>query len=141
MRLRQGLDSVSLSISSFSALLETPIMLWRLTMPEHNADGRRGVPDWDDKLRLFKALLDVQTDKAFLRKVLSGTRMAGQADHMHFNGYPGKWRDSWPTQDDAHFVIDMLAAALPTKEFVTSTLLLKFTIDEYIDRLPDDETI
>lgn len=110
-------------------------------MAEPSSQERKGVPDWDDKLRLFKDLLDVPTDKALMQKVLEGTDMARQAAQMASNGYPGKWRESWPTQFDAEFFIKMLVAALPTRDTVTYSMLLRLRLQEYIDRLPDDPVI
>ena len=106
-------------------------------MPEHKIPDK-GVPDWTKKLALFQALLGAQSKKMLVTKVLRGTKYENDIGYIA-STLLGKWKTSRPTQDAGQFFFDTLAAKLPTKDTVNSSLLIELTIAKYIDHLPNDE--
>jgi hypothetical protein len=97
--------------------------------------------DWDEKLRLFRALLGVagNNNKMLVVKVLSGTKFSHRVGPM--SDRLRKWTTGLPSDDESQFFIEALAAKLPTKDTVDSSLIITLTIQQYVDRLPDDEQI
>jgi hypothetical protein len=97
--------------------------------------------DWDQKLRLFRALLGIvgTNNKMLVSKVLSGTKFSHRVGPM--SDRLRKWTTGLPGDDDSQFFIEALAAKLPTKDTVDSNLLITLTIQQYVDRLPDDDQI
>jgi hypothetical protein len=106
-----------------------------------NPNNKPHAADWDEKLRLFRALLGVvgTSNKMLVTKVLSGTKFSHRIDAM--SDRLRKWTTGLPSDDDSQFFIEALAAKLPTKDTVDSSLLITLTIQQYVDRLPDDEQI
>lgn len=103
--------------------------------------SNRGIPDWDKKLELFQALLDVGNEKQLVTKALHGTQYEKDIQYVA-DELLRKWRTSKPTQELSRFLFERLSTLLPTKDRVIGQLLIKYSVTEYVEHLPkDDEKI
>jgi hypothetical protein len=94
---------------------------------------------WEKKLKLFKALLDVNTDSQFVNAVVAGAGWVSR-DIESIEGRLPKWKEGTrPTQDPASRFFSLLADKLPTRDTVNGQLLIELPIEDYVERLPQKD--
>lgn len=91
--------------------------------------------DWAEKLRLFKALLDVNSTPALLQRVLGDTTHKSAIGPLQNTLH--KMNSHMPTGENQQAFIRHLADKLPTKNSVGFHALCAMSIIDYVQKLDD----